>query len=94
MRAILVQQKCTRALGGEKDLPEKLSQKENEDMMELAYSTIILNLVDNVLRKVEKEYTAANIWLKLESLYMTKFVPGIKMDQEKSLDNNPEVFER
>ncbi|KAL5559095.1 hypothetical protein UlMin_035306 [Ulmus minor] len=104
MRAILVQHKCTRALGGEKDLPEKLSQEEKEDMMELTYSTIILNLADNVLRKVDKEDTAAKVWLKLESLYMTKSVLGIafikeqlfsfKMDQGKSLDDNLEVFER
>ncbi|KAL5541128.1 hypothetical protein UlMin_043414 [Ulmus minor] len=104
MRVILVQQKCARALGGEKDLPEKLSQEKKKDMMELAYSTIILNLADNGLRKVEKEDTTAKVWLKLESLYMTKYVPGIafikeklfsfKMDQGKSLDDNLKVFER
>ena len=40
--------------------------------MECAYSLLILNLADNVLRQVDEEDTAAKIWLKLESLYMTK----------------------
>ncbi|GJS09683.1 hypothetical protein Tco_0366479 [Tanacetum coccineum] len=37
-----------------------------------AYSTLILCLGDRVLRKITKETTAAGIWKKLETLYMTK----------------------
>ena len=72
MKAILVQQKCVRALGGEKDFPETMSETEKEDLMEYAYSLLILNLSDNVLRQIDDEDTAAKVWLKLESLYMTK----------------------
>ncbi|KAL5552341.1 hypothetical protein UlMin_002517 [Ulmus minor] len=42
MRAILVQHKCAKALGGEKDLLDSLSAKEKQDLMETAYSTIQL----------------------------------------------------
>lgn len=37
-----------------------------------AHSIIILSLGDKFFRKVAKEETTANIWLKLEHLYMTK----------------------
>ena len=37
-----------------------------------AFSTLILNLTDKVLREVSKEDTSAGIWSKLESLYMVK----------------------
>ena len=102
MRAILVQQKCAKALGGEKDLLDSLSAKEKQDLMETAYSTIVLNLADNMLRQVNDEDTAAKIWIKLESLYMTKSLSrkiylkeqlfGFKMDQSKSLDDNLDDF--
>jgi len=52
MEAVLIQQKCEKALKGE--------------------GAIVLCLGDNVLREVAKEPTAASIWAKLESLYMTK----------------------
>jgi hypothetical protein len=40
--------------------------------MEKAHSAIQLYLSNEVLRKVVKENTASKLWLKLESLYMTK----------------------
>ncbi|KAI9186582.1 hypothetical protein LWI28_018815 [Acer negundo] len=102
MKAILVQQKCAKALGGEKDLPATLSADEKQELKELAYSTIILNLTDNVLRQVNDEDTAAKVWNKLESLYMTKSLSGkiylkeqlfgFKMDQSKSLEDNLDDF--
>ena len=42
------------------------------EMLETAYSTMILYFSDSVLRKCNKETIAASLWLKLESLYMTK----------------------
>ena len=72
MSAILVQQKCAKALNGDKDLPETMSATNKQDLMESAYSLLILNLADNVFRLVDEEDTAAKVWLKLESLYMTK----------------------
>ena len=39
---------------------------------EKAHSTILLSLSDEVLYEVADEDTAAGLWIKLESLYMTK----------------------
>ncbi|TXG58315.1 hypothetical protein EZV62_016144 [Acer yangbiense] len=102
MKAILVQQKCVKTLEGEKDLPVTLSAEEKQDLMEMAYSTIVLNLADNVLRQVNDEDTAAKVWIKLESLYMNKYLSGkiylkeqlfgFKMDQSKLLEDNLDDF--
>ena len=40
--------------------------------LEKAHSEIILSLGDMVLREVSKEKSTAEVWLKLESLYMAK----------------------
>ncbi|GKB48309.1 hypothetical protein Tco_0899062 [Tanacetum coccineum] len=45
---------------------------EKTALMKKAYSTLILCLRDRVLREVTKETSAAGIWTKLTSLYMTK----------------------
>ena len=39
---------------------------------ERAHSTLLLSLEDHVITEVAREDTAAKLWLKLESLYMTK----------------------
>ncbi|GJX09909.1 hypothetical protein Tco_0199768 [Tanacetum coccineum] len=44
---------------------------EKDALMKKAYCTLILCLGDRVLREVTKETTAAGIWTKLTSLYMT-----------------------
>ncbi|PON33242.1 LOW QUALITY PROTEIN: hypothetical protein TorRG33x02_355210 [Trema orientale] len=72
MRVILVQQKVAQVLQGEKNLPSTISEKEKTEMLETAYNTMILYLSDNVLRKCNKEISAASLWLKLDNLYMTK----------------------
>lgn len=72
MRAMLVQHGLQAALLGESKLPEGLTEKERLDILEKAHIAIILSLGDKVLREVSKETTAAGVWLKLESLYMTK----------------------
>jgi len=59
-------------LKGESSLPATMSEKEKNDLIEKAKSTIILCLGDKALREVVREPTTATIWLKLESLYMTK----------------------
>ena len=41
-------------------------------MFKKAHSAIVLNLTDKVLREVSKETTAYGVWVKLESLYITK----------------------
>ena len=46
--------------------------EENDELMEKAHSTILLCLGNGVLREVAEKYTATKLWLRLESLYMTK----------------------
>ncbi|KAK9054827.1 hypothetical protein SSX86_025906 [Deinandra increscens subsp. villosa] len=72
MRALLVHSGIVDALKGIAGLPAELSDKDKQDMMDKAHSAIVLCLGDRVLREVSKEKTAAAIWMKLESLYMTK----------------------
>jgi len=53
-------------------LPVTKSQAEKTEMVDKARRANVLCLGDNVLRDVAKEPTAASMWSKLESLYMTK----------------------
>ena len=57
---------------GEGVLPVTMSQAKKIEMVEKARSVIILCLGDKVLGDVAKEPTAASMWSKLKSLYMTK----------------------
>ena len=41
-------------------------------MKEKAHSTILLSLDDHIITEVADQATAAELWMKLESLYMTK----------------------
>ena len=72
--AVLIQQKCEKALKGECSLPVTMSRAEKTEMVDKARSAIVLCLGDKVLREVAKEPTATSMWAKLESLYMTKFL--------------------
>ena len=72
MEAILIQQGCAEAIKGEERMSASLSQKEKTDMIEKARSAIILCLGDKALREVARERIAVTMWIKLESLYMTK----------------------
>ncbi|KAK3225087.1 hypothetical protein Dsin_004949 [Dipteronia sinensis] len=72
VKALLSQQKILRAIESPDKLPDSLTQVQKDDMLEMALGTIILNLSDNVLREVNDETTAFNIWNRLESLYLTK----------------------
>jgi len=72
MRALLVQQGLLKVLSGKGKLPESMSEDEKEELEMKAHSAIQLYLADEVLRKVADEDTVAGLWLKLESLYMTK----------------------
>ncbi|WVZ16441.1 hypothetical protein V8G54_009423 [Vigna mungo] len=72
MEAILIQQGCDEALKGESRMRDAMTQEEKKKMGDKARSAIILCLGDKVLREVAKEKTAAEIWAKLESLYMTR----------------------
>jgi hypothetical protein len=59
-------------LKGEGVLPVTMTQAEKTEMVDKARSVIVLCRGDKVLRDVAKEPTAASMWSKLESLYMTK----------------------
>jgi len=72
MEAVLIQQKCEKALKGEGALPVTMSRAEKTEMVDKARSTIVLCLGDKVLREVAKEPTAASIWAKLESSAIPK----------------------
>ena len=47
-------------------------KKNIRSQLKKAHNSIILSLGDTVLRKVAKAKSTAELWLKLESLYMTK----------------------
>jgi len=72
MEAVLIQQKCEKALKGEGALPVTMSRTEKTKMVDKARNVIVLCLGDKVLREVAKEPTATSMWSKLMSLYMTK----------------------
>ena len=74
MRALLVQQGLLKVLSGKDKLSESMSEDEKEGLEMKAYSAIQLCLPDEVLWEVADEDTATSLWLKLESLYMTKFL--------------------
>ncbi|KAL6188372.1 hypothetical protein ACLB2K_039765 [Fragaria x ananassa] len=69
MRALLKQQGMWAPLvkkSGDPEIAEMASLEEK------AHSTILLCLADDIITEVAEEETAAGLWLKLESLYMTK----------------------
>src|ERR1051325_3627911 len=51
---------------------EALTAAEKTTIIEKAHNAILLSLGDKVLRQVTKETTTVGLWVKLESLYMTK----------------------
>ena len=75
MKVVQVQHKCAKALVEQKKGKEtsmKMTTQEKQDMNELAFSLLILNLSDNILMQVNEEEITAKVWSKLESLYITK----------------------
>ena len=69
MQALSKQQGFWAPLSKEKNV---VVTSEMAILVEKAHSTIMLCLVDDVVTEVSDEETAAGLWLKLESLYMTK----------------------
>jgi hypothetical protein len=72
MRALLTHQGLHKVLLGKEKMPQDLTQEDAEDMDLKALSAIQLCLSNEVLQEVLEETKAAGLWLKLESLYMTK----------------------
>lgn len=69
MKALLKQQGLWAPLSGKK---VELVTTEMEVIEEKAYSTILLCLADEIIIEVSGVDAAADLWSKLESLYMTK----------------------
>lgn len=75
MRAVLTQMDLDDALYGIDKMPATLSQDEKLRKDRKCISQIHLHLSNSILQDVMKEKTAAALWLKLESLCMTKSLP-------------------
>ncbi|GKA76938.1 retrovirus-related pol polyprotein from transposon TNT 1-94 [Tanacetum coccineum] len=69
MRALLIQHGCEAAL---EVLPADTEAQTKVELNKKAHSAVILCLGNKVLREVTGEATAAGVWSKLETLYMTK----------------------
>lgn len=74
MRGVLVQQKVSKAITAE--FLETMTDDQKKEANELAYTTIILHLSDQVLRKVGKKDTTKELWERLEELYLAKSLPN------------------
>ncbi|KAG6495421.1 hypothetical protein ZIOFF_043244 [Zingiber officinale] len=72
MRAVLTQNGLKKTLEGKSKKPATMTYEQWEELDEKALSAIQLCLPREVLREVIHETTAAGLWLKLESQYMTK----------------------
>ncbi|TXG72686.1 hypothetical protein EZV62_001265 [Acer yangbiense] len=104
VKALLSQQKILKAIEVPDKLSDSLNAEQKDDMLEMALGTIILNLFDNVLREVNDETTAFDVWKKLEGLYLTKSLTNkiylkerlfsFKMDPSKGLGQNLDEFKR
>ncbi|KAL2230503.1 UNVERIFIED_CONTAM: hypothetical protein Sindi_1644700 [Sesamum indicum] len=100
MKGILIQQKVFKAIDGR--YAENISEEKLLETDEYAYSSIILNLSDNVLRKVGKQTSAKKLWKKLEELYTETSLPSklfllekffrYKLDLSKNIDENLDDF--
>ncbi|KAL8160958.1 hypothetical protein V2J09_012447 [Rumex salicifolius] len=72
MKAVLTQNGLKKALESKAKMPAGTTDEQWTDLDERALSAIQLCLSREVLREVIHEETAAGLWSKLESLYMTK----------------------
>ncbi|KAL0406364.1 UNVERIFIED_CONTAM: hypothetical protein Slati_3950300 [Sesamum latifolium] len=100
MKRILIQQKVFKAID-EKYL-ENISDEKKLENDEYAYSSIILNLSDSVIRKVGKQNSAKELWDRLEELYTETSLPSklllletfsrYKLDFSKNIDENIDDF--
>ncbi|KAL0402478.1 UNVERIFIED_CONTAM: Retrovirus-related Pol polyprotein from transposon TNT 1-94 [Sesamum latifolium] len=100
MKGILIQQKVFKAIDGK--YPENISEEKQLKNDEFAYSSIILNLSDSVIRKVENQKSTRDLWDKLDELYTESSLPSklillekfsrYKLDVSKTIDDNMDDF--
>ncbi|KAL0368464.1 UNVERIFIED_CONTAM: Retrovirus-related Pol polyprotein from transposon TNT 1-94 [Sesamum calycinum] len=100
MKGILIQLKVFKTPDGK--YADTVSDDKKLENDEYAYSSIILNLSDSVIRKVGKQESAKELWKKLEELYTETSLPSklfllenffrYKLDLSKNIDENIENF--
>ncbi|KAK4410047.1 Retrovirus-related Pol polyprotein from transposon TNT 1-94 [Sesamum angolense] len=100
MKGILIQQKVFKSIDGK--YAENVSDDKKRDNDEYAYSLIILNLSDSVIRKVGKQNSAKELWDRLEELFTETSLPSklfllekffrYKLDMSKNIDENIDEF--
>lgn len=100
MKALLLQQRCAKALdecwGLEVDTTKRI------DKIEIVRSTLFLHLSNSVIGKVGETKIAAKPWKKLDTLYETTTLPnncylwkqifGFKFDPHADLEINLNKF--
>lgn len=89
---------------GEEKFSDTLLKEANDTLLEKAQSIIILCLSDKVIRKVAKDKSAAYVWTKLESLYMTKSLTNqlfmkqrlysYKLTEDKGMEDQIDEFNK
>ena len=104
MRALLLQRKRQMAHQDPSSLPSTITNLEKKEIQKNDYSILVLYLVDNVLRQIDKEETAYGAWNRLEELFMAKSLTnrillkerffGFHMDPGKSLEQNLDNFKK
>jgi hypothetical protein len=72
MHNLLVQQGVVKALLGKAKQPTTITDEDWDEIYARALSAIHLCLADDVLFNIVTEKTTTSLWMKLESLYMTK----------------------
>ncbi|KAK6160801.1 hypothetical protein DH2020_004182 [Rehmannia glutinosa] len=99
-KGILIQQKYFKVV--EQKYFDKDTAEIQAELDEFAYSPIILNLYDSMLRKIGKLSSAKDLWNKLEELFTETSLPSklfllenfsrFKLDLTKDMDENLDVF--
>ena len=84
--SLLVKEGTHKALLAIEKNPSKMEDDEWNDIDFLAKATIILCLSNEVLYNMMNEETTADIWCRLESLYMTKSLSN-KLFMKKQLNS-------
>ncbi|KAL0403977.1 UNVERIFIED_CONTAM: hypothetical protein Sradi_2038500 [Sesamum radiatum] len=100
MKGILIQQKVFKAISD--TYPDNATEEKIVKDDEIAYSSIILNLSDSVIRKVGTQDSAKELWKKLEELYTETSLPTklfllenffkYKLDLSKNINDNIDEF--
>ncbi|CAM8925998.1 unnamed protein product [Rhodiola kirilowii] len=100
MKASLVKEKCYRAVT--KEWIALTSDQQKIGMKELAYSEIMMRLIDNVSREVMHHSEPKTLWDELDKMYLVKSLPNrislqtklftFMMDVSMSLQENLDIF--